>query len=69
MDSNRPLPPEPEIEITPAMLEAGLEALSNYDPSDSYELAEETVAAIFEAMLAACKLVFHARAKNTQAVV
>jgi ribosome maturation protein Sdo1 len=42
-----------EIEITPEMIEAGLEQLSLYSPrEDSSEFAAEIVEAIFRKMLA-----------------
>jgi hypothetical protein len=44
-------PAEDEIEVTPAMIEAGVDVLSGFDPGfDTYETA---VAIIYEAMEAA----------------
>jgi hypothetical protein len=39
---------EDEIEITPAMIEAGISELSRYNPD--YESKDEAVARIYEAM-------------------
>ena len=43
--------PEQDVEITPEMIEAGLEKLFDYDPSFSNE--KDIVAEIFRAMLSA----------------
>jgi hypothetical protein len=48
---NRRIANEAEIEITPAMVMAGLEILAEHSPRDGDAAREETVTAIFEVML------------------
>ena len=58
MSAEKERPKADETEITPEMIEAGLEQLSLYDPSEDCEMmAREIVVSIFEAMLSASSLV------------
>ncbi len=44
----------PEIEITPAMLDAGIEAMAAFERD--YEIRSEIIAAVFQAMISVAPL-------------